>query len=284
MRTIALTATGETLPSTRSRPGPVPAGALVIRDDAIVYDADTDAPLLITRTSDGRYADVLGRALRHVRFAERAPRLDGTASGESRLSGIAVSNSTFGYLPPVPLRRRYGCSRCAFDAAYPGVLTLLLDLAGRADVLLDQMPGADAMRALTAGIAPAWRLADTPWTSGVINNNTALAYHRDASNVRGMWSALFVTRRSCDGGWLHLPAYDVYLSLPNGALALFDGGQVLHGVTPFRLVRPDGYRYSVVLYTRAGMTACSPDPADEPARAARAAAAAARARLETAHG
>lgn len=268
----------------RSRPAPPTPGVFALSADCRLFDADSGVCVAVIAVAAEALMTSIGRQLRHVRFAERAPRLDDRASGESRLSGIAVSNSTFGYLPPVPLRRRYGCSRCAFDGDYPALLDDLLRLAAVSDSVLDAHPDPGSLRSLVDPIPPAWRLNGTPWTSGVINNNAALPYHRDASNVAGMWSALAVAKRAVSGGWLHLPTYDTYLMLPHGSIALFDGGRVWHGVTPFALARPDGYRYSVVLYARTGMKVCAPDPADEPARAAAKAGAAARVRVESARG
>lgn len=82
------------------------------------YSGQRVISVMPMRSMDPR---LLGRRLRSVRWGESAPRRGQTATGESRLSGLAASNSTFGNLPPVPLRRRYGCSSCAFDQQNPSL-------------------------------------------------------------------------------------------------------------------------------------------------------------------
>jgi hypothetical protein len=260
-------------------PGP---GAVVLDGDVLLRDADSGAAVALQAVAARGPATIIASLLRHLAWAECAPRYGAVATGESRLSGISVSNSVFGALPPVPLRRRYGCCRAALDTDRPDLVSHLshvavLAAALAADVLPDEFAVWEA--SVAAKVAPAWRIADTLWTSGVINNNSAHPYHRDASNVRGSWSAMLSMKAWMEGGWLHLPDYGCYLAVPDGALTLFDGGTLLHGVTPFRLTKPSGYRFTVVYYARSGLSACAQDPAEEPARAARVAYEAARARV-----
>jgi hypothetical protein len=80
---------------------------------------------------------------------------------------------------------------------------------------------------------------------------------------------MIAARRGVEGGLLHLADYDVYLAVPHGSISIFDGQSVLHGVTPFRRVSSDAYRYTIVVYAKAGMTSCDPDPLREAERAAR---------------
>jgi hypothetical protein len=39
---------------------------------------------------------------------------------------------------------------------------------------------------------------------------------------------------------------------------MFDGQAILHGVSPFRLTRPDGFRFSIVFYSLQQMWRCDP--------------------------
>jgi hypothetical protein len=98
-------------------------------------------------------------------------------------------------------------------------------------------------------------MAGTTWTSGVVNQNSQLPYHRDGFNFP-TWSAMPVIRRGVDGGHLHLPEYDLTVACRDGWAVFFCGQQLLHGVTPMRLTKPDGYRFSVVYYALRGMKDC----------------------------
>lgn len=211
----------------------------------------------------------LATALRKAEWADATP----SQTSQQRLSGIITASLTFGCLPPVPLRRRYGGARSAIYRTNP-------HLAGLIDAATERIWGcflraapeaATSTRLLVTekGISPAWMMPPSPWTSGVANNNAAHPYHRDAGNVKGAWSGMLGLKRSCEGGFLHLAEYNTWLAIPSGSITLFDGGQTTHAVTPFKLTHPGGYRFTLVWYARSGMAACADDPADEPARAAR---------------
>jgi hypothetical protein len=255
---------------------PPPAGARVIDGEAVIVDRDSGDIVAIQALGDTEPAARLARALGRVHFD--APLTGkGTSANEARLSGVIVSNRVFGFGPPVPLRQRWHCGQCALDRQHPDIAAMLAGVAQASAAALARLAPAEAERTarlVADRIARPWLIGGTAWTSGIINNNAALPYHRDAGNVRGSWSAMLMMKRACVGGWLHLADWDVWLAVPDGSLTLFDGGRWLHGVTPFRVSHPKGYRLSTVFYARAGMARCAPDPADEPARAARAATAA----------
>lgn len=237
------------------------ADARVIDGDAILVDEDgvvvgvqvVDAEALAHR---------LGGQLNAIKW-ERS-------GNEGRLSGISVVHRTFGFAPPVPLRRRHACTRCRFDFDYPIVAETLEQMCEHMDqVFREYAPGVYDLSAanVKALIPEGWRLGSTPWTSGIINHTAALPYHRDSGNIPGSWSAMMTARHAVGGGLLHLVDYDVWLACPNGATAIFDGQSVLHGVSPLESQRTDGYRFTLVTYARTGMKVCAPDPADEARRA-----------------
>jgi hypothetical protein len=88
-----------------------------------------------------------------------------------------------------------------------------------------------------------------------INQTSVLPFHRDAYNFPA-WSAMPVLRRGVDGGFLRIPEYGATIACRDGWGVFFAGYDLLHGVTPMRLRRPDGYRYSVVYYALKGMKDC----------------------------
>lgn len=253
----------------RKTPAPhPPKGARVLDGDVTLLDGSGK----VVAVQSVCAPDITGPLAKLLRSIEYDVARSGRAQNEARLSGLVSAMRTFGFTPPVPLRKRYGCARCRLNAQRPDVARELDNACWRATMAFGAM-APDAYAATEAavvrrGVPPAWRLPGGLWTSGIINANAALPYHRDAGNVGGAWSAMLGLKRSCEGGFLHLADYGVWLTIPDGSITLFDGGRTTHGVTPFRLTHPSGHRFTVVWYARAGMAVCAPNPADEPARAA----------------
>lgn len=208
-------------------------------------DAETGAPVL-GYWPLGEVAD-LRRAVRHVDIRETYR----AASGRRNASRV------FGWSPRRPVQRREACNSTSFAKEQPAEQATLDRWAVR---LLDQLRALDPTVAAhdeetMREVLPEWRMAGTTWTSGVVNQNSQLPYHRDGFNF-ATWSAMPVLRRACDGGHLHLPEYDLTIACRDGWGVFFCGHQLVHGVTPMRLTAPTGYRYSVVYYALRGMKDC----------------------------
>lgn len=65
-----------------------------------------------------------------------------------------------------------------------------------------------------------------------------------------------VLRRHVAGGHLRIPEYDATIGCRDGWAVFFAGYDLVHGVTPMQLTRPDGYRFSIVYYALKGMKDC----------------------------
>ncbi|MGA1037191.1 MAG: hypothetical protein ACO3VQ_05200 [Ilumatobacteraceae bacterium] len=214
----------------------------------------------------GKRADLLGRMIQRG-ITWDVP----SANGGARLSGIRYGNRTFGTTAPQPLRRRYGCRQSAFHAERPDVVGLLGEVFyGAWETFNENLPeAAQATDAKTAeSIHDDWRFAGTPWTSGIINDNASLPYHKDSGNLTDSWSAMIVLRHKADGGALHLPEYGVTLDCFDKSLVFFDGQALWHGVTPIRLRNKEAFRRSIVMYSKSACKNCGPAHL-EAARAAR---------------
>ena len=152
--------------------------------------------------------------------------ISSNATTTARLNGMASTHRTFGYQPPVPMRRRYGCSRAQFNREYPKAMDQIAQFCRVAEHVF--RVHAQDVHDLTCGrvrdtIPPAWLIAGTPWSSGIINKTMALPYHNDQANISSSWSAMIVARRQVEGGLLHLADYDIYLAVPHGSITIFDG-------------------------------------------------------------
>lgn len=252
--------------ATAPQPGP---DSRVIHGDTAIIDADTGEVVVVYAVCASELASDLANTLRDVEFDRDVYHNPTTTT---RLSGVAVTHRTFGYQPPVPIRRRYGCSRSQFNTEQPAAMRVLTEFCAVAEYVFRSYAH-DAhehtVDIVVPRVAPAWRIAGTPWTSGIINQTAALPYHVDRGNFAGSWSAMLGARHRVEGGYLHLADYDTYLAIDHGSITIFDGQSVVHGVTPLTKVGPGGYRYTTVTYAKRDMKVCAADPREEVKRAAR---------------
>ena len=254
-------------------PHPTHDSRVLSRDTAIVDEATGEVAVVYVEVAKA-LATKLAGSLREVEWDRD---VFANPSTTTRLSGMAVTHRTFGYQPPAPLRRRYGCSRSIFNSQHPEAMEHLAEFCRLSEYVFRTLAEdvyERTAKAVLDEIPPAWRIAGTPWTSGIINATAALPYHRDQSNVRQSWSTMLGARSGVDGGLLHLLDYDVYLPINHGSLTIFDGQSVAHGVTPMQLTRSNGWRYTAVTYAKVMMRHCCSDPAGEARRAQLAATAA----------
>jgi hypothetical protein len=183
-----------------------------------------------------------------------------------RMGGLPSRLRTFGYHPRNGVRFNFcgPASLAADDAEAHAQIMRSAEVAARAYAAVNPALYARHV-ALAQGVRRAWRLEGTPFTSGIVNRDNPLAYHYDAGNFRGVWSALLGFRLAARYGALAVPAYDVGFAIADRSLLLFDGQGLLHGVTPFRRTSPRGYRITVVYYSLDEMWRCLP-PGEEAKR------------------
>lgn len=177
----------------------------------------------------------------------------------ARLSGIRSINRVFGTLEPNKLRRRFGCTPATLNKENPKLLNLLEKISKENFNIfkeIDQQRATEHERIVREHIHSDWLIADTPFTSGVINNSAALPYHKDSGNLIGSWSAMLAIRKNTDGGHLHLPEYDITLGIPNQSVTIFNGQALWHGVTPMIQTKKDAYRFTIVWYAKTKIGQC----------------------------
>ena len=181
-----------------------------------------------------------------------------------RTMGLSSVSQTFGYSPRNALRRNF-CRSAVIAEKYPDAHAIVCDYAR---VVTKQYISANSTifrqhQALTDRlIHPAYTLPDSAFTSGIINYNSAMAYHFDTGNFPDVWSCMLVFRKDTTGGHLVVPEYDCGFALPNNSLLMFDGQSLLHGVTPIIKHSIGAFRYSVVYYSLHSMWDCV-SPEDE---------------------
>lgn len=184
--------------------------------------------------------------------------LDTNYSTTLRASGTRNVSRTFGFTNRSAVLQREACTPTSLAWESPSAQITLNETAQvLGDYLRDQLPEVfeHDMNELEQ-VLPEWRMTeDALWTSGVINQSSALPYHRDGSNF-DTWSAMPVVRRGMDGGNLHMPEYGITINCRDGWALWFNGYAYVHGVTPMSPRAKDGYRYSIVFYAKRGMKDC----------------------------
>ena len=248
-------------------PEPGPDSRVITRDTAII-DGETGEVVVVYVNAARQMASRLMYALREVVWDKD---VYWSVSTTTRLSGMAVTHRTYGYQPPQPIRRRYGCSRSQFNSEHPEAMAVLSEFCTLAEHVF-RTHAEDVYERTTQAvferIAQPWRIAGTPWTSGIINQTAALPYHVDKGNIRGSWSAMLACRHNVGGGMLHLADYNTYLEIGHGSITIFDGQSVCHGVTPLVVTGVNAQRITTVTYAKSGLSKCCADPAQEAKRAA----------------
>lgn len=105
-------------------------------------------------------------------------------------------------------------------------------------------------------ISKDWIIGDTPFTSGIVNVSSQLPYHYDIGHFSKSLSIMLVLKDGCHGGNLCLPEIDANLQLEDGYVLIFDGQELLHGVTPILKMKEGAYRTTIVWYTLQSMWRC----------------------------
>lgn len=175
-----------------------------------------------------------------------------------RAAGMKNISRVFGFTTRSTVLQREACVPTSLSLESPETQLVLSNVANAlGEYLLEQLPEIHEHDATTLQqVLPEWRMTEhSLWTSGVINQSSALPYHRDRANFDS-WSAMPVVRRGMDGGHLHMPEFGITVNCRDGWALWFNGYAHVHGVTPMQLRAKDGYRYSIVFYAKRGMKDC----------------------------
>lgn len=171
------------------------------------------------------------------------------------LEVISTVDRNFGFNPPNAVFNN-AAGPCTFNREHP---TWFAHLAGLGEELQETYEKFHPeqfethRRYVDLNIRPEWRMGKTIFTQGVMNDANALGYHFDRDNIVGGWSAMAYFTQRCTGGNLIIPSLGIKLMCESDTFMLFDGENLIHGVTPIRLPTSLSYRYSIVYYTRESM-------------------------------
>jgi len=177
-----------------------------------------------------------------------------------RLAGLITKSRIFGYKPREKIRNDF-CTSTQLAKESPKEHEIICNYAKVITKIYKKNCGEiyDEHAAITnEKLLPEWTIKGTPFSSGIVNKNNALHYHFDSGNFKDVYSNMVAFKSNTKGGHLSLPQYDIGLEIANNSLLLFDGQKILHGVTPFKLLSENAYRYSIVYYSLQQMWKCEP--------------------------
>lgn len=236
---------------------------VVTKDFKMRSAAEADCPNLIDYdcliTVDGKpkilYCKINADTA-HLRWAVKTIEYQETL----RTNGLKTRSAIFGFSPRVTMRKDF-CSATAMARNFPKQHHVICGFAKELTKLYEQYFPETLQRhydIATGRVKSEWTLPDTPFTSGIVNKNNPLKYHHDAGNFKNVLSNMIVLKRGVQGGRLACPEFDVKFECDDNHVVIFDGAQILHGVTP--IIKPEGdencYRYSVVYYSLEQMWNC----------------------------
>jgi hypothetical protein len=225
----------------------------VIAEPALVYEG---AELKIAYVELTERLPKIVKALEHVNY-----------EATCRTAGLPTYSRIIGYAPRSTLRKDF-CSSTGLANEMPEEHQAICEggkIASRYYAQVNPALHYQHQSTVKARVKPQWTIDQSVFTSGIINKNNPLRYHFDGGNFSDVWSAMLVFKKDCNGGGLNVPQYGLHFKLNDHSLLMFDGQGLLHGVTPFHLATPRGYRYSIVYYSLKQMWNCL-TPKEELAR------------------
>ena len=159
---------------------------------------------------------------------------------------------SFGAVTPVVPMKRLAVSMSVLatrHAEYTALLHSLIDVGWGhlRETCRSMWLGFDAAERAHAD----WLIGDTPYTSCIVNADSAAPLHRDTGNVELTGSLMWVMRQKTTGGHLWVPELQALLRCDHGLLLAFYGEELWHGCTRIKnLGTPGAHRYSLVAYAR----------------------------------
>lgn len=220
----------------------------VVSGDTDAYEEDGSLAAVVRRLPWDDTTKGLLNGLRTLRYQK-----------QQRIGSMMTNTRTFGFMPRRTLTRDC-CASCALMKDAPALHVHLEDIGVWASEQLRDVNPTQYQRQreqLTAHVRPEWRMREPSlYTSGIINSNHALAYHRDGGNFKDSWNSMIVLQDDMMGGELVVPRWRAAFSFPEPTLVMMPAVTHLHGVLPLRPRSRRGYRYSVVWYSLSGMAKC----------------------------
>lgn len=217
-----------------------------IDEDIIVYIDGQPALLYLTLEEDTK----------PLRWAVKTQKYQ----KHRRSKGLIQMSSLFGYTPRITYRQDY-CTITAMAEKYPKhhavISSFINNIHGYYERFFPNIYK-QHKEIVKNRILDDWTIGDTPFTSGIVNKNNPLKYHLDTGNFKGILSNMVVLKKGTKGGHLVIPELNLALACNDNTLVIFNGQDLVHGVSPIEYEDEGSYRYSVVYYSLESMWRCEP--------------------------
>ena len=218
----------------------------LIKEDVIIY-VDNQPVLLYKKLEEDTSA--LRWAVKNIQYA----------TGK-RSRGLVSTSAIFGYSPRIAMRHDY-CTVTAMAVnqkkQHHVITEFAKDLVG---YYKKNFPERYEFhnKLVEERVMQDWTIGGSPFTSGIVNKNNQLNYHYDAGNFKGVLSNMVVFKKDVAGGYLVIPELDIALEVADKTLTIFNGQEILHGVSTIEYDNEHAYRYSAVYYSLEQMWKCEP--------------------------
>jgi len=177
-----------------------------------------------------------------------------------RSRGLVSTSTIFGYSPRVAMRHDY-CTVTAMALNHKKQHYVITNFAKElVGYYKEYFPERyDFHNGLVEEkVMQDWTIGGSPFTSGIVNKNNQLNYHFDAGNFKGVLSNMVVFKKDVAGGYLVIPEFDIALEVADNTLSIFNGQEIMHGVSTIEYENEHAYRYSIVYYSLEQMWKCEP--------------------------
>jgi hypothetical protein len=224
------------------------------REDDVSTLITEDCIIRVDGVPEVYYSVLSSDVLKNIRWAVKNIKYSTT----TRTGGLKTQSKIFGYSPRNALRNDY-CNMTSMSEEESKQHSVITEFGKvLAQYYKDNMPSDFEAheKVVVEKVKNDWRIKDTPFTSGIVNKNNPLKYHLDSGNFKGLMSNMLVLKKDVSGGYLIIPELDIALECPDGALVIFNGQRILHGVSSIQYQNNKAYRYSVVYYSLEQMWKC----------------------------
>lgn len=241
------------------------------------YDQVFSSGTRVIDEETGRHVLTFVNLNTHGQYKDPAPLLEalqGMYFGEGyRTQGLKRRSVVIGYQPRLILRRDF-CAVATLAMKKPKVHQTLIDFGLHSgEVYKSMLPQLfdKQSQEVHNNVLPEWHYflrsakpdldgLSAHFTSGIANKASALHYHRDSGNFPEANSTMISLARDMDhgSGLLVMPEYRIALQFNGFELLIFNGSQIVHGVTKIKQQHPSAYRYTIVYYALKGMSKCLP--------------------------
>lgn len=218
----------------------------LIKEDVIIY-VDNQPVLFYKKLEEDTSA--LRWAVKNIQYA----------TGK-RSRGLVSTSAIFGYSPRLAMRHDY-CTVTAMainqKKQHHIITSFAKQLVGYYEKYFPESYDFHN-KTVEERVMKDWTIGGSPFTSGIVNKNNQLKYHFDRGNFKGVLSNMVVFKKDIQGGYLIIPELDIALEVADKTLTIFNGQEILHGVSTIEYNNEHAYRYSAVYYSLEQMWKCEP--------------------------